>query len=209
MVVGLVEPSDDQLNSPRGNILVVALVFEAGVGAAALGMGWLVDFSPLALLKPSLADFAIGAAAAIPLAVVLLTGWRISWRPIARLRDVVEELIVPLFRGCTAVQLAALSVVAGVGEELLFRGLIQEGLRERIGGDMGLYAGLGVSAVIFGLAHYVTRTYAILAALVGVYLSLLMLTRDNLLVPIATHAVYDFVALLYLMRAACGANAPQ
>ena len=197
---------NDQPNSPRENILVIALVFEAGVGVAALALGWLVDFSPLALVKPTLADFGLGAAAAVPLAVVLLASWRITWGPVARLREVVEELIVPLFRECTVAQLAALSIFAGVGEELLFRGLIQEGLRQRIGGDAGTYVGLAASAIVFGLAHYITRTYAILAAIVGVYLGLLLLVCDNLLVPIATHAVYDFVALLYLVRV--GRDAP-
>jgi membrane protease YdiL (CAAX protease family) len=34
----------------------------------------------------------------------------------------------------------------------------------------------------------------------GVYLGGLLLLTDNLLAPIATHAVYDFVALIYLTR---------
>ena len=53
---------------------------------------------------------------------------------------------------------------------------------------------------MFGLAHSVTRTYAILATIIGLYFGWLWLATGNLLVPITTHAVYDFLALVYFVR---------
>lgn len=191
----------DQPTDLPGNILRAALVFEAGVGILAVGLGWLVGFAPLDLVRFDVADAGMGALASVPMIVVLLAGWRLSWKPIAGLREVVQSLIVPLFRGSSTLQLAFLSLAAGVGEELLFRGVIQAGLAERIGGPVGTYVALGASGLVFGLAHYVTRTYAILAGVVGVYLGTLMLySENNLLVPMTAHAVYDFVALVYLVR---------
>ena len=40
----------------------------------------------------------------------------------------------------------------------------------------------------------------IIAALIGAYLGLLWIWTGNLLTPMVTHAVYDFVALVYFLR---------
>ena len=53
---------------------------------------------------------------------------------------------------------------------------------------------------MFGLLHPITRAYAVIAALLGAYLGGLWLAGGNLLTPIVAHALYDFVALVYLLR---------
>jgi membrane protease YdiL (CAAX protease family) len=45
----------------------------------------------------------------------------------------------------------------------------------------------------------ITPMYAVLAALVGLYLGGLFIWSDNLFVAIVSHASYDFVALSYLV----------
>jgi membrane protease YdiL (CAAX protease family) len=79
---------------------------------------------------------------------------------------------------------------------MLFRGVLQDTFR----GWMPLWAAIGLSALLFGVLHAVTPTYAVLAALVGAYLGVLYLLTGNLLAPIVAHAVYDFVALVYVTR---------
>jgi membrane protease YdiL (CAAX protease family) len=88
-----------------------------------------------------------------------------------------------------------ISLAAGVGEELLFRGLLQAAIADWL----HPWAGLGIASLVFGLAHSITRTYAVLATLLGAYLGGLWLACDNLLAPMITHALYDFLALLYLI----------
>jgi membrane protease YdiL (CAAX protease family) len=46
----------------------------------------------------------------------------------------------------------------------------------------------------------ITPTYALLAALCGLYLGVLMVLADNLVVVVVPHALYDFIALLYITR---------
>jgi len=111
----------------------------------------------------------------------------------------VREWVVPLFAGCSPWQLAVLSLLAGVSEEALFRGVVQ-GWLMRVSGSTVL--GLVFASALFGLAHAITSTYAILAGLIGAYLGWLWLATDNLLTPTVAHAAYDFVALWYLLRAA-------
>jgi membrane protease YdiL (CAAX protease family) len=48
--------------------------------------------------------------------------------------------------------------------------------------------------------HALTPTYALLAVLAGAYLGGVWLLSGNLLVVIVAHGIYDFVALLYLLR---------
>ena len=64
----------------------------------------------------------------------------------------------------------------------------------------GRYVGLVAAAILFGLLHPLTPTYAVLAALIGLYLGWLRMATGNLFVPITTHAIYDFLVLAYLVK---------
>ena len=57
-----------------------------------------------------------------------------------------------------------------------------------------------IASVIFGLAHYLSPTYAIYAGLVGLYLGIIFQASENLYIVMAIHALYDFIALVYLVK---------
>jgi membrane protease YdiL (CAAX protease family) len=86
-----------------------------------------------------------------------------------------------------------LGVVAGWGEEWLFRGVFQTMLTERFSSRIGL----AVSGVVFGLLHAVTPVYALLAALASFFFGYLYISTGNLAVPMVCHAVYDVGALMW------------
>ena len=113
-----------------------------------------------------------------------------------RLVEVVEDQLGPLLASRSSVELAVLATLAGLAEEILFRGVLQVGLA-RVLPDA---AALVLASMAFGLAHFITRAYALLAGMAGLYLGSLFLAQGNLLVPIVAHALYDFVALTYLVR---------
>ena len=101
-------------------------------------------------------------------------------------------------------KLAGIGVLAGVGEELLFRGLMQTGLIRLldyfIPGHFGYHGMIAVVifvSLLFGLGHAITKTYFFLAFLISVYLGTVFLLSENILVPIAAHALYDIVVLLW------------
>jgi uncharacterized protein len=179
---------------------LTAAIFEGSLVLAALALGWLLGTKPLQTLHWELRGVAWGlAGTAAPLMLFWLC-LKCPWRPLRQIARIMNETIVPLFRGCRLVELAIIAALAGVGEEILFRGVIQAAVMQRIGGPAGVWPGLAVAAVLFGLLHPITPTYAILAGLIGLYFGWLWLASDNLLAPIAAHAVYDFVALVYLTR---------
>jgi|GEM_PF-651431 len=188
------------------DITRTALVFEGSLGVLALLLGWTLGFSPLRSLSldagwmHAARGAGWGLLGTLPLLPLLLVLERYPVGPLEPIRRFVEEVIVPLFQDVSPGKLAGISLAAGVGEELLFRGLLQDGLASWIGPPHGVWIGLAVASVLFGLAHCVTWGYAVLAALIGVYFGLLLLAANNLLAPLTAHAVYDFVALVYLTR---------
>ena len=86
----------------------------------------------------------------------------------------------------------ALGCVAGFGEEMLFRGILQYEIAQRFGTALAL----GATSVVFGLLHAFTPLYAVMATMASVYFGYLYQMSGNLAVPIITHAVYDLGALL-------------
>lgn len=184
--------------APMGRrAVLLGIGFEAGLIVVAFLLGWPLQTPPLATLHFELAALAVGLAAAVPMFLGLLVVERSTLPPLRRLGVLFDEVGRPFFAPFTKLDLACLSVLAGVGEEMLFRGVAQAALS----GWLGLWWGVALASVLFGVLHALTPTYAILATLAGVYLGALWLLTDNLLAPILAHAAYDLVALLYLLRA--------
>jgi membrane protease YdiL (CAAX protease family) len=174
-------------------IVPLAIAFEGGLFVVALGLGWLLDTPALATLRVTWRAAGLGVLATVP--PLLLMWWllRTTWAPITRLNREIEHTVAPLFAGSTPVQLAVVAVAAGLGEEVLFRGVVQEALIGWSGPAIGLLA----TSLLFGLVHLITPTYAALAGLLGLYLGALALYSGNLLAPVLVHALYDLVALTY------------
>lgn len=162
----------------------------------ALALGLLMPRPPWSQFANPLDSAAWGAAACVPLLVGLWLGTRYPIGPLRELRDLTRDLVMPVFRDCSVADMALVAILAGVGEELLFRGVVQEAITHRFGWPIGLAA----ASLLFGLVHPLSRAYAILTGLVGVYLGWLWLATGSLVTPIVTHAVYDFVALVYLVK---------
>jgi len=204
--VSAANTKDDE-PGPQRNLAAMAVAFEGGLGLVALALGWLLGVWPIPgiersgiLWESQFPALLWGLAATGPM---LLGFWlidRFPWGPLADLQRDVERLVVPLFRECSIVELALLSLAAGIGEEMLFRGLFQHGLAEWLGPPWGVWIALGAASVVFGLAHMLSLTYAILATAIGMYLGLLLVWTENLLAPAVAHSLYDFVALCYLVR---------
>ncbi|MCA9144369.1 MAG: CPBP family intramembrane metalloprotease [Planctomycetaceae bacterium] len=187
---------------------MTAFSFEAALGVAALMVGWLVGVDPLStipvLAKDSSSEYLLavlwGTAATIPLLIGLWFINRLAFRPLVRIRRFVTSRVLPLFEPLSLLELAAVSLAAGFGEELLFRGLCQAAIAERISGPTGIVFAIALTSVLFGVCHWITPAYAVLAAVASIYFGVLFLMTGSLLAPLVTHSLYDFLALVYLTR---------
>jgi membrane protease YdiL (CAAX protease family) len=181
---------------PAVPVVWAGIALEGGLGLLAVLLGWACRQPPLAEFRWGGADAALGAVATVPMLLIFFACVRWPVGPLARIRRLSEEFIRPLFASCTAAELGLLALAAGLGEEMLFRGFLQSLLVQYI----HFWPGLVAASVVFGLLHLITPTYAVLAALLGLYLGYLFAATHNLLTVIIAHALYDFIALAYLVR---------
>jgi membrane protease YdiL (CAAX protease family) len=177
-------------------IMALAIAFEAGIVAFAWVLGQILHQPAFALVTFSWWGLAGGLAATIPLLAVVFVVMRAQsglFRPVVR--DI-DDIVVPLFAGWPLVGLGLLSVLAGIGEEALFRGV----LLGAITGWTSVPIAVVATAAAFGLAHLISAHYAILAGLIGLYLAWITVFAQNTFPAMVAHATYDFVALVYLVR---------
>lgn len=134
-----------------------------------------------------------GVLATVPMVILFVGLLHLPYRWLQELTQITRRLLLPMFRTTGVWGIAILSLIAGVGEELLFRGVLQVGLA----GWLGDAGALVVASVLFGVAHFITPAYFLLATVMGGYLGGLYFSTGNLLLPIVVHALYDFLALGY------------
>lgn len=177
----------------RGQFLNWAALSEGGLVLAAYALGWLFNIDPFETLVFSWPILAWGLAGTLPLFLVFLLAYRYIGGPFYEIKRFLIEMLGPSLAACRWYDVILLGLLAGFCEELLFRGVIQAGF-----GRFGFWIGISVTSVLFGLAHCITPTYAILAAAVSVYFGVLPLVtpEGSLLVPMITHGVYDYLAFL-------------
>jgi membrane protease YdiL (CAAX protease family) len=135
----------------------------------------------------------IGGAAALGAAnYLLLVHGPHNWI-VAGVRAVYHEVLIPLFSRFSPFSIVVIGVFAGIGEEWLFRGVLQP--------VIGLFA----TSVLFGLAHVGNRSMAafgVWAAGMGFLLGVLAQVTGGLIAPMVAHGVYDMLALAYIRRGA-------
>ena len=159
---------------------------------------WALIFggSPFGHLHWEFTSTVIGGLAVFPLFVFFLWTLKSRLALFARHRYTLDFLVRQLFGKWPIWQLAAISICAGVCEEALFRGALQASLVERV----GVVPAIAIVSLLFGASHLLSWTYAIIATGMGIYLGVLFYFTDNLLAPILTHGLYDFAALVYLVK---------
>ncbi|MGH8499199.1 MAG: lysostaphin resistance A-like protein [Methylococcales bacterium] len=183
----------------RKDSLSIAFWFEGSLIGVAWLIGWFVDVNPFANLSMDGSALFWGVAGTFPLFLLFLLFYRYPLGPLEPIKNSLLNILGPILSLCGWVELIILATVAGVSEEILFRGLLQPWL-EGVAGPSG---GMILSNVIFGLLHWITPTYALIAGLIGFYLGFMMdITGSRtLLTPIVIHALYDFLAFIIVAEA--------
>lgn len=175
-----------------------ACIFEAALLPLAIALSWLMGVDPFKDLSFSELAVFYGLVGTLPLILLFYGLQNSNARAISSARDLVMNNLVSRLHKRQWADLLILSTIAGVAEEVLFRGTLQPWLELTCGGVGGLL----LSSLIFGLLHAVTLLYALIAVLVSIYLGLALDYGDtrNLLIPIIIHSCYDFIAFLAMVR---------
>ena len=190
---------------PPQHLALMGVLCEGGLALIAMGLGRWLDYPPQRAIAWNLSGAGWGLLASLPMLGFFWLCLHVPRGPLADLVQVADRYLVPLFRPLWVWELAVISALAGLGEEMLFRGVLQEEFAGWVRGPQSVVFGLLLASLLFGLLHFITPSYALFAGLTGLYLGGLWLLTHNLLVPIVAHGAYDFLALVYLTRGRRGA----
>lgn len=166
--------------------VVIALIFSGAALAVkyALGLEWhspgAVDFVP---------GFALGLAAILASDIVLVLLLTVIFR-----NEFIKTYMqmADYFTGQRASEILAGGVLAA-GEEMLYRGVILQGLVQVLGA--GPVSAVLVSSILFGLFHVIARRrlalFSIWAVWEGAVRGAVYLYTGSLIVTAAVHAAHD------------------
>jgi membrane protease YdiL (CAAX protease family) len=191
-----------RVEDARFVLLVSALAVEGGLLMIGLVVGWFLNWLPSEDWSRLGINIGYGLAATAPMLVLLWVFSVVDWEPLREIEDVLDDTLLPLFQKATMAEFALVSLLAGLGEEFFFRGVLQNGLAQWLGAytPYGPWIALVIASLAFGFAHAITWAYVVITAIVGVYLGWVYMATESVLVVIIAHALYDFIALIYLVR---------
>ena len=151
-----------QLSHPE-KFINIAFWFEASLIGVAWLTGWFAEINPIANLYFSTEALIDGIMATIPMFILFLLFYQYPVGPLYPIRKNLLDIMGPLLSSCRWYELLSLAAVAGISEEILFRGVLQPWMEAGLGVSVGLI----LSNVIFGLLHWITATYALIAVFVS------------------------------------------
>lgn len=174
---------------PRNNILVIAVLMEGAVLALALALAWYFNINLLPVTQDAAGDIIIGTLGAVPpfaLFIFTLSKKAEKIPLLGSLKEIVVKDIKGMFLNSGFMDLVLISLLAGIAEEILFRGVIQTRF------------GIVAASAVFGLVHCVSPAYIVVTVIMGFYIGAFYFFSGSLLIPIQIHFIYDLGALLYL-----------
>lgn len=186
------------LATPLANLLTAALtagVLGGGAGLLIVGRPWLAQAAGLqAAPRREVLRAAVLALPLLPVfgGVATLVRWALG--------ESLDNPQVPILfpPGMSGFEVVGMGlVVVGavpVAEELVFRGVLLDALRERVGPGVAVVG----SSVLFGLMH-VELALVVATGLLGGVLGVLRLRSDSIWPAVALHSVNNGLALLAIV----------
>ena len=198
-------PKPSPTLGPDNSALTYAVLLELSLGLSAILIGLFLGVNPrqdlpawwdgLGILKSLGIGLLVGSAFALAMELVS----RLPIRSMQKLERSMQSQLHLLLGPMSVPDLLLLSLSAGIGEELLFRGLIQGWWMSLSETQSFLESlpGMAISAVCFGFAHPLSKTYIVLAALAGFLFAILYWATRDLLACVLAHAIYDAIICVY------------
>jgi len=201
----MAHPKPSPTLGPDNSALTYAVLLELSLGLSAILIGLFLGVNPRqdlpawwdgpAILKSLGIGVLVGSAFALAMEFVS----RLPIRSMQKLERSMQSQLHLLLGPMSVPDLLLLSLSAGIGEELLFRGLIQGwwmSLSETLSFLESL-PGMTISAVCFGFAHPLSKTDIVLSTLAGFLFAILYWATRDLLACVLAHAIYDAIICVY------------
>ena len=117
------------------------------------------------------------------------------WRQSKPIHDLLQKLH-DLFQHFSWTAIVLVSLMAGIGEELLLRGVVQTWLVTQLNPWLGIF----IASFVFGLMHYLSLAYIAITFFIGALFGVLYYLTDSLLLVMIAHAVYDVCAFAMIVK---------
>lgn len=188
------------------SILTLAITSEVALIVLAYILAWLFGIG--ITWNASSTTLFIGILAAVPLLGANHLLWLWTQRnPASVYARFSQEVIVPLCLQVTPLHALLIGVFSGIGEEALFRGALNL-ILSHVG---GLPLAFLASSVAFAWVHFIgnTKRYGGMIPLytaVGGVLWLVWFFTESLAAAAATHAAYNFFAIISIRKLASRAQ---
>lgn len=199
-------PDTDATNENE-DFLTFGVLAELGLAPLTFLFAWMLGGQPLEAWINDWRDplvavtrVGIGLLATLPMLLVYAVLDRLPLAPLESIHKAVEDHLLRRLANADLAGIAALALAAGFAEEMLFRGWLQPRIADLVGHPWGVWAGIGVASVAFGVCHWLNWAYALLATLIGVYLGWLAVFSNGILAPAVAHTSYDFIVLWILLK---------
>ena len=186
----------------RWTVLKLALVSEALIVTVGLAICWL--FSTSVPFSFSFSAAAFGAIAAVPMLIFNILVFSYLSHDSARApiyHRFKNDVVMPLCGDHTLLTAAILALCSGFAEEFLFRGA----LLIQLSVWLPTVAACVIVSFFFSYVHFIgsLRLYwqlVLFYFLFGLYFCWIFIFSGDLLAPIVTHTLYNFLIILYLRR---------
>lgn len=176
--------------------LLAAMAFEGMLIPLALLLALVVGVQPWTEFALTGSAILIALAATAPLILMLIVLSRLHLPACRQLEDWICNVLSRLFAHARPGAIVLVALLAGFGEELLFRGVLQAWLALHLDAAVAIV----VVALLFGMAHWVNTLYLVVATGMGLYLGVIYHWTGSLLVVSLIHALYDWVAIHFYLR---------
>lgn len=130
--------------------------------------------------------------------VVYLLMFSVSASPLLRMNSIQSllSMLHNLFKNFTWPQIIVVSLLAGVGEEILIRG----GLQSILVGLTSPFVGMLLASLIFGVMHFLSKIYVLITFVIGFVFALVFYLTDSMLLVMVAHTVYDIFAFAMIVK---------
>lgn len=175
----------------RRDIVVVGVLLEGLLVAFYLAWVYFADHQMIA--KPNLQLILLGFFLSMPIFLINFIFFKLCIDRFPSFLEFRDTIVQPLAKELDYRSAFVISLAAAFGEELFFRGVLQEEL------------GLIISSILFALLHFgsLARKYFLIVLIyfiISLYLGFLYFYFNNLWPVISAHFLYDFLVFLYLIE---------
>ncbi len=183
--------NNNQKNPAHGLVWGSQLIIVA-IGAAGI---WLSDVSPPAAHINWIAASISGVLLAVITFGIFFGLYRVGGRFAQTLQDDLQR-VGGLFSGYSWWRIICVATLAGLGEELLFRGFFQAWINNYLAISWAIL----LVSLVFAALHYLSHAYFICAVLMSIAFGIGYYLTGSLLMVITWHGVYDLIALGIIIK---------